>query len=367
MSEQAIGLSRIESRSSVAGFHWSLLLTTLAPYVVLLAQYLGVSGAGVTLAIIAFVATAHVPATFYLLTDGAIREFVLTRKGSMIYGCLAIMAVTYIVFLSFAANVGGGAPIVVYWFMLAYTLWQTWHFGKQNIGVFAFSCICDRRGPASKVERAAITAGTVAGLIGVYQAVGSDLHKSYYPGGDVGWVHSTFNGLWYLGVILICIALVMAIKALTEQRLSPLNAMLLVSSALFFVPYFFVGDALLAFASFTWAHGLQYILFLGAHAAARSDRSQPSSRWVWIAGFAAFVALCGWFVRDLIVWMTSAGTATAAFLQVQANYPMLLNFVIATLTGLTMVHFVWDARIWRMRDPEPRKWMRERFAFLFNK
>lgn len=37
MSEQAIGLSRMESRGSVAGFHWALLLTILAPYVVLLA------------------------------------------------------------------------------------------------------------------------------------------------------------------------------------------------------------------------------------------------------------------------------------------------------------------------------------------
>jgi uncharacterized integral membrane protein len=357
-------------QAAIHAFHWALLLATIIPYFVLGLQFAGYSGAGLAAAIVAFFATGHVPATFYLLTDGRIRRFVIDNRRTMIYFCAVIMAITFGVFGFLAANVGGAAPIVVFAFMLLYTLWQTWHFAKQNWGVFAFSCICGHRSPALKTEKWAIFGGGIAGLLGVYQAAITGL-KAYYAGNAVAWVDASFGFLWYVGLIVLAASIYLAILSLwlrrTEQ--TALNGAMLLVSTIFFLPYYFVGDALVAFVSFTWAHGLQYLLFLLGHAINRRDVAATARtslrRGAYIVGIILYFAFCGFVVRDLIVWTTQFGTATAALLNVQADYPMILNMVVAFLTGITMVHFIWDARIWRLRHPETRAWVRDRFSFLF--
>ncbi|MGD9616898.1 MAG: hypothetical protein AB7H90_20170 [Alphaproteobacteria bacterium] len=356
---------------AVHAFHGGLLFVTVIPYFILGLQFAGYGGAELATAMIAFFATGHVPATFYLLTDRRIRRFVIDNRRAMIYLCIAIMVVTFGVFGFLAANVGGGAPIIVFFFMLFYTLWQTWHFAKQNWGVFAFSCICERRMPALKSEKWAIFGGGIAGLLGVYQAAGTGL-KTYYTGNETSWADASFGALWYLGLVILAASMALAVLSLWLRRAeqTALNSAMLLVSTAFFLPYYFTGDFLVAFVSFTWAHGLQYLLFLLGHAVNRRDagaKTAPASlrRWGHILGIILYFALCGFLVRDLIVWATQFGTATAALLNVQANYSMILNMVVAFLTGITMVHFVWDARIWRLRHPESRAWMRERFSFLF--
>lgn len=370
-----IPLSDFRTRRPSAAhiFHWALLVSTLLPYLVLGLQFMGYGGAGLAAGIIAFVATGHVPATFYLLTDTHIRQYVYNNRGTMVYFCLALLALNFIVFCFLAANVGGSAPIIVYAFMLFYIIWQTWHFAKQNWGVFSFSCICAGRKPATIWERRAIFGGGIAGVLGVYQAAGTGL-KVYYSGAETGFIDASFAALWYVGFVLLVASFAMALFAIWQRRAeaSGLNTALLLVSTVFFVPYFFIGDALLAFVSFTWAHGLQYLLFLLVHSMSRNDldtsrSSRGTQRILKVCSVLLFFAFCGWFVRDLIVWSTQFGTATAALLSIQANYPLILNMVVAFLTGITMVHFVWDARIWRLGDVEPRKWVRKRFAFIFDR
>ncbi|WP_461536395.1 hypothetical protein [Spongorhabdus nitratireducens] len=369
LSESQLPL--VSRRSSINLFHWALLVVTLIPYVALAAQFAGVSGATLTVVIIGFIATGHVPATAYLLTDPDIRNYIRKYQGRMIYFCVAIVLLNFIVFGLLAENVGGGAPVIVYFFMLYYTLWQTWHFAKQNLGVFSFSCICSKRKPGLKIERWAVLGGGIAGVIGVYQAAGEGL-KVYYPSENLSYMDFLFSQLWYLGLFILVLSIFLAVYSLWIRRkeLKPVNVLLLLSSTAFFTPYFFTGDALLAFASFTWAHGLQYILILWVHSVSRRDVEGVSSagfkwRWAYVAGAALFFMLCSLFVRDLIVWSTQFGTATAALLNIQANYPLILNLVVATLTSITMIHFIWDARLWRLSEHEPRAWVRKQFGFLF--
>lgn len=221
-----------------------------------------------------------------------------------------------------------------------------------------------------KTERLAILGGGIAGLLGVYQAAGKSL-KTYYSGSEVALVDASFSALWYVGLTILAASALLAIYSIIVRRneISGVNTALLIMSTIFFAPYFFIGDALLAFASFTWAHGLQYNLFLLVHAMSRQDTLKPtkkiSARLPIILCTIMFFAFCGYFVKNLIVWATQFGTLTAALMNIQANYPMILNMVVAFLTGITMVHFVWDSKIWRLRDPEPRQWVRERYGFLF--
>ena len=366
------------------GFHLSLLLATMVPYVLLALVYFGYSGFAYVLGILAFFATGHVPATLLLLRDRNIREFFVRNTTTMIWVPVLIMVLTFYVFIVFPQNVGGSAPHMVFWFMLAYTLWQTWHFAKQNYGVFSFSCIASRRAPPSIWEKRIIFAGGIAGLLGVYQAVGTGLQTAYYPSGDFGLLDTVFMVFRYTGIALLCACTAGIVLLLVQapRMRSVQNVLLLLTTSLFFVPYFFVGDELLAFASFTWAHGLQYLVFLMFHAVGmrlektgmnplddlRSNAMKASPQtWLVIFFAVAFFAFCGWLVRDLIVWATSFVTFTAMFIHVQANYPLTLNVVVAFLTGITMVHFVWDSRLWRFREPDRRKWMAENYRFLFEK
>lgn len=134
-------------------FHLTLLVAAVVPYLLLSLQYAGATGVAVALAVVGFFATGRVPATLYLLRDPDVRNRIKGDRWFMIWLPVGVMIATFAAFILLAQNVGGSAPLAVYALMLGYTLWQTWHFAKQNIGVYSFSCIAAKRGPMSLNER----------------------------------------------------------------------------------------------------------------------------------------------------------------------------------------------------------------------
>jgi len=92
----------------------------------------------------------------------------------------------------------------------------------------------------------------------------------------------------------------------------------------------------MAFWSFAIGHGAQYLIFMTVVAEGRSKR------------FGAY----------LIAGVTLVGTTLFGLLTLpQAGAPI--------YSGIVIGHFLVDAKFWKMREPEQRRVIRERFGFLF--
>lgn len=131
-------------RSASAGalFSAALILATVIPF-------FGIAATPAHPAIVPAVAfvlvlgSTHVAATFYLLTDPAIRRFCWDYPIRMIVIPFALVATGMMLFAP------GGSPVFVP-AVLLFFLWQSWHFGAQNIGVATFISINDRGHPLSR-------------------------------------------------------------------------------------------------------------------------------------------------------------------------------------------------------------------------
>lgn len=253
---------------------------------------------------------AHVPTTFAVLADPDMRPFVQTHTMR----CVVVPALL-IVGAATAAVVASDQTLA--WLIAAFTFWQIHHFTKQNLGMVSFWCRANQLPGSDPTERRLIIATGVAGMCGIARFLPA------YAGGEVPGAEA----LWYLGAVVLIVTGTVLVARSPGRRV-PLAAV-----ALFFSPLFlFPGNLEAAVLGFVAAHGAQYFLMVG-------HLAWPH-RWLrWVVVWSAIVGY-------LLMTAPSSGVLWGA------------------VFGVTMAHFVIDAGMWRMRDPERRRYIASRFTFL---
>jgi len=326
-----------------AVFSISLIVVTLLPMAAILLQR-GYAPASAFIGFLVALSATHVFSTCYLLTDPDVRQFAWQNPIRMIAVPILLTGIILVAFL-----VSGPLFVVL---VLGAVLYQSWHFGAQNIGVSSFISFAERHRPLSLGEKRIIRIGIVCGMAGVLQMVGPTY--GYPPGTIVlwPWVTKLLAFTYAVGMLAaIGISLVAAYFAFRAWRAGHLmTAVALFLSICFQLPMYATNDGAIGLLAFATAHGLQYLVFLSAHSMTDTARRTAWKFGIFIAPSALIlVALFGH-----VIW-------TAAPTYQPPTAPLI---GMALLGILTVNHFWFDQYLWKMK--ERGKWMKDRFGFVFS-
>jgi len=289
-----------------------------------------------------------VPATLFFYTDKEFAGIVRSRPARYIYFPLLLTIATGLL-VAFSGSTTQAFVFLTFWG------WQAFHYGRQNVGVYAFVSIAEKGRPASKLEKLAIDAGTVCGILGTFKILGWIISP--------GYLHGTLDLLFQLGkfgfLVVAAFSLGVYLKNFRETTL--LKTVFYFSLVFFFLPIWLSDSINFTFLSYAIAHGLQYIVFMSVVSLnARSDAVADRFPFRSVAMFLLFLFIVGFvFYRaeDL-----------RAF-DVVRNSPALtrsVDFLVGAILGATMAHFVIDAGAWRLSKVAQRAYMSKRFGFLLN-
>lgn len=281
------------------------------------------------LVVLAITGPMHVAASSFFYADRefwpVLRESPLRCFWSLAWAPLGMLAAGLLV----AAAIGGPwAQMIVVGLQ---SLWLFYHYQRQNFGLISFvstSVGCGRVPPRVDTALNVAALGAWISMIGVK---GFCYHDQLLPI-PIPLI------LWRGGTLVyIAAALLLASTVYREPRLRQnlwLTGALVIGLA-FFLPAFWFRDLALAFVPYATAHGAQYILMM-------SVLSGRSSR-----GWMALLTMC--------ILAVTLGYA----IDFSRGWPVVL-----ALTGFVQVHFLLDAKVWRLREPRQRAIMNDRFDFL---
>jgi hypothetical protein len=225
----------------------------------------------------------------------------------------------------------GGSRFVDHLAIMALA-WNVFHFGRQNWGVLCLAAQGTGSARPGRLEFWACHLGCMGGILGVMpdHALG--------PFGAGARVFGLALGLAGAGMALLAIRRGMA------RGMPPLRLFMTIAVALFFLPaYAFPRHGFTAIAA---AHTGQYVVIMMVLAADRTHGSR-------LARIGGMLGLATLYVCGVLLlaqeWRWGEWSRTM------------------TALGLTVVmwHFVVDAGVFRLSEPEQRRAFRESFAFLF--
>jgi len=353
MSESTLLTAAVPDRAvwQKATFSSALLAVTVLPLLATSIYSMAPRLPGVMPAIVVMyiVAVTHIFSTSYLLTDTAVLRFIAFHPVKM-----GLVPLFMVIGGTLILSQPGSAFFVSA--VLAFYLYQTWHFGAQNIGVATFISLAERGKPLSAGEKNLIRLGVVCSMMGILRAIAPDfiVGEGYMP---VAPLATALLELSYIaGRIAACglaaAALVLLIGAWRQQFFMYGLALLL--SVTFQFPMYLSHDRMISFLSFGIAHGLQYMLILFWHSLGRpmAKRVRSPLRTGYLAAPLALLSLA---VISRFVWSYSSALSSDRF-------PLI---GLAFLMSLTLAHFWVDQFLWRMKDKERAQWVRARYAFIF--
>ncbi len=297
---------------------------TCLPWVLIVALHDLPITAGLVALVVAAFGVAHVPTTAAFYFDPELRPYLLGHTGRFVVAPLAVIPA--------AGAFAWLAPVGMLQVALAgFIGWQIHHFTRQNLGMLAF-LFCSRQMPGLTVdERRFLWATEAVGLLGMVPML--PLYSS------VPFTHG--RPFWLVGAVVLVAS---AGWLVTHRPADPVRARALTMAWAFYLPlYLFPGDVVPAVISFGAAHGLQYLVMMGHLSVGRA----PRQWWRWLAGIATLAIVGRWVLE----W---AGDQRGTD----------LRWLYGMGVGVTMVHFIVDAGVWKLRDPAQRAYMRRRFAFL---
>lgn len=344
----------LDERSSSLGlrrwFLFSLLLGTWVPIVffILLAPSIGPSGGLASLkAVFLFLGTAHVPATLFFYAD---KDFASIRKSHpvryIVVPVLLIVA-TGLVF-AFASFTIQAFALLIYW------AWQAFHYGRQNVGIYAFASIAETGRAQRKAEKIAIDCGTVLGILGTFKVLGAAVAPAY--------LRVSFDYLYQIGLVSFFVLAVFSVVVYCKyfQDTSLFKTLFFFTSVFFFAPVFISTDNNIGFLSYAIAHGLQYIIFMSVISFSSGNGQVRPALYKNVAVFLVFLLLVGfafWRVNDLREF---------EFVKSTWAYARIADFLFGAVLGATMSHFVVDASAWRLSMAKQRSYITKRFNFVFD-
>ena len=332
-------------------FLLALLISTWVPLVffTLIAPSAGQSNSlSAIRTVFLFLGTAHVPATLLFYTDP---EFSAIRKSHplrYIYVPLLLIVATGLLF-AFASLTIQAFALLLFW------SWQAFHYGRQNIGIYAFASISETGRAPRKAEKIAIEAGTILAILGTFKILGSFVAPTY--------LHQMFEYLYRFGFAAFFLVVVFSVIVYAKyfQDTSPLKTVFFFTTVLFFAPVFLSTDNNIAFLSYAIAHGLQYIIFMSVISATAPHVKERGLPYKSIGLFLVFLLIVGlvfWRINDLREIEVVKSTW---------SYARVADFLFGAVLGATMAHFVVDANAWRLSMERQRSYITKRFRFVFER
>ncbi|MCU1264978.1 MAG: hypothetical protein JWM21_1296 [Acidobacteria bacterium] len=332
-------------------FTLALLVSTWVPLALFIAlgqsTSLGVGNLSIR-GIFLFLSTAHVPATLFFYTDKEFASIVRSKPARYIYFPIILTVGTGLV-LAFSNPTTQAFVFLTFWG------WQAFHYGRQNTGVYAFVSIAEKRRPASKLEKLAIDAGTICGILGTFKILGFNVSPVYLQGLLEFLYQVGKFGL--LGVAVF--SLFVYFRNFKETTL--LKSIFFFTLVFFFLPIWLSENINVTFLSYAIAHGLQYITFMSV-VSLNSKPDDPASVFPYrsVGKFLLFLLVVGF------IFFRAGDLKSLQTIQSSAVLLRLVDFLIGAILGATMAHFVIDAGAWRLSKVAQRAYMSKRFGFLLN-
>jgi hypothetical protein len=351
----SVGNQRIKPAAGLLSrryFLLSLLLATWLPmaFFILMAPPEGAIGglAGVKM-IFLFLGTAHVPATLFFYTDRQFSVIIKNHRLRYIYVPLLLTIATGLLF-ALLSLAGQAFLLLTYW------AWQAFHYGRQNIGVYAFASIAQTGAAPHRAEKLAIDCGTILGILGTFKILGTAVAPAY--------LHGAFDRLYQFGSVSFAAVLIFSLAVYLKffRETTLFKTIFFFTSVFFFYPVFASTDMNIAFLSYAMAHGLQYIVFM-AIVSANTDQSAQTRRIpyrsILTLGLCVFiVGFLFWRVGDL---------RQMEVIKSSRFYASAADFLFGAVLGATMSHFVVDASAWKLSMAAQRAYISNRFGFIFDK
>lgn len=328
----------------------SLLIATWLPIAIFLS--VPQTGAPFSLAtlklIILYVGTAHAPATIYFYMDRGFSEVIRNHKARYVYLPIAVTILSGLIF-AFSSTAVQAYVLLIYW------AWQAFHYGRQNIGVYAFASIAQTGKSPRKAEKLAIDLGTVCGIFGTFKVLGMAVAP--------GYLHQTFNYLYLAGTIgfigVFIFSIFVYVKYFSDTTF--VKTLFFFTSVFFFFPVFISTDLNVAFLSYAMAHGLQYLIFMTTISLNSGDvDSSKKFRYSNVLKLAALVIIIA-FAFSGVGWFKNSEATRNSLLFMRCA-----DFLIGAILGTTMAHFLIDASAWKLSMALQRTYITRRFNFLFN-
>lgn len=211
---------------------------------------------------------------------------------------------------------------------VGYLFWQAHHYQRQNYGL----CALAAGGRLPERLSLGLNLAALAGAFGMLRF--PELSRGILPS-------SVIAASWTLGVAVYVGSALPTIMALYEDRrlLQPKALAFIGLSWAFFLPALFCQSLMAGFWSYAAAHGAQYLICQGL--VVRGAKLSAPRLFIGAA------------------LMATIGTLAFVF----RSEPI----VIQAWLGLVMVHFLADAKLWRMREPLQRSIIAKRLSFAFQR
>jgi hypothetical protein len=319
--------ARLRSR----GFLVTLVLATLVPLLGVPLYFLIASGAFPgSLTVLAITGPMHVAATSFFYTDRDFRPVLRESRWRCIWSIVWLPCAILLLGLV-SGYIGGRA-----WGYLAvfsfHNGWLFYHYQRQNFGLASFISTNVGAGRLPPQVNTALNMAAFGGYLSLLGVPGFLLNAESLISAHAALV------LWTLGAAVYGLSVLLMIRVfIREPRLRGSAWVVggLIVGLGFFLPSIVSRTLAVGFLPYAIAHGAQYILMM-------SIVSGRSSR-----GWVALLTMCG------------LGVAIGLGIDSMKAWPLIFVYM-----GLVEVHFMVDAKVWRLREPRQRAIMNDRFDFL---
>lgn len=279
--------------------------------------------------LVGITAAPHVMAGFAFYFDRDARTLLASDRRRFYVAPVCLVAG----FAAFGSVAGTMDPRVPVTALAGFFVWQFHHFSRQNHGVVSLTFRAWGLDRPTDREAELIRWGGVASMLGSLRVVRGVFGPLLIPDALV-------EAGFLAGLVLVACALVAVVMSGARGR----RLAMLAAVTLFHVPLFVVPAPATALALHAVAHPFQYGLIMWRCSRGGREHAQRTTMTV------AIVAL--------------ATTGAWALDNLAAGDRPLVGLVVGAAFGVVAWHFVLDAGVWKMSKPEPRAYMRRRFAWL---
>lgn len=331
------GRTPVPAQASVArGFYAAVALLTVMPLVLLPLMFavedgpLGPPPARVLLIVLTITGSMHVGSSAFFYFDPEFQPLIGRHRLRCLWS-LALLPLGLLVLGVAGAAVAG--PVVLLAVFAVQNGWLFHHYQRQNFGLISLVNASAGGVPLPRDFRAALDVATIAGVVG---ALGV---PNFFPATLDAIVpralHASLQPVAVATYLLSFGLLARGWARHASVRRNPALTGALLLGWLFFLPAVAFNVASAAILPLAIAHGSQYLLMMGILSARWED---------------------GW---PGALMMAALGVAVGFGLYSLQELPALL-----AATGIVQVHFLLDAKVWRLREPRQRAIMNRRFDFL---